>query len=46
VRALSPHIPAAVTLGYHFCFGTLGGWPRLPSVLADHLKAVDIAARD
>lgn len=28
VRALSPHIPRAVALGYHFCFGTLGGWPR------------------
>jgi hypothetical protein len=28
VRALSPHIPAGVALGYHFCFGTLGGWPR------------------
>jgi hypothetical protein len=28
VRALSPHIPETVALGYHFCFGTLGGWPR------------------
>jgi hypothetical protein len=28
VRALSPAIPDAVALGYHFCFGTLGGWPR------------------
>ena len=28
VRNLSPHIPAEVALGYHFCFGTLGGWPR------------------
>jgi hypothetical protein len=28
VRNLSPHIPSAVALGYHFCFGTLGGWPR------------------
>jgi hypothetical protein len=28
VRALSPSIPEKVTLGYHFCFGTLGGWPR------------------
>jgi hypothetical protein len=25
---LSPGIPEAVGLGYHFCFGTLGGWPR------------------
>jgi catechol 2,3-dioxygenase-like lactoylglutathione lyase family enzyme len=28
VRRLSPLIPAEVALGYHFCFGTLGGWPR------------------
>jgi hypothetical protein len=28
VRNLSPHIPADVALGYHLCFGTLGGWPR------------------
>jgi hypothetical protein len=27
-RKLSPQIPQAVLLGYHFCFGTLGGWPR------------------
>ncbi len=28
VRALSPRIPEEVELGYHFCFGTMGGWPR------------------
>ena len=28
VRELSPRIPEDVALGYHFCFGTLGGWPR------------------
>jgi hypothetical protein len=28
VRNLSPTIPQDVWLGYHFCFGTLGGWPR------------------
>jgi hypothetical protein len=28
VRALSPRIPETVLLGYHMCFGTLGGWPR------------------
>ena len=27
-RRLSPLIPEAALLGYHFCFGTLGGWPR------------------
>jgi catechol 2,3-dioxygenase-like lactoylglutathione lyase family enzyme len=25
---LSREIPADVALGYHLCFGTLGGWPR------------------
>jgi hypothetical protein len=28
VRNLVPDIPPEVALGYHFCFGTLGGWPR------------------
>jgi hypothetical protein len=28
VRALAPLVPKAALLGYHFCFGTLGGWPR------------------
>jgi hypothetical protein len=28
VRALAAPIPEDVALGYHFCFGTLGGWPR------------------
>jgi hypothetical protein len=27
-RQLSPLIPESVMLGYHLCFGTLGGWPR------------------
>jgi hypothetical protein len=27
-RRLSPLIPETALLGYHFCFGTLGGWPR------------------
>jgi hypothetical protein len=27
-RKLSPLIPEKALLGYHFCFGTLGGWPR------------------
>lgn len=26
-KVLSPRIPEKVQLGYHFCFGTLGGWP-------------------
>ncbi|MGH7908165.1 MAG: hypothetical protein ACREP6_16210 [Candidatus Binataceae bacterium] len=27
IRNLSPQIPEQVMLGYHLCFGTLGGWP-------------------
>jgi hypothetical protein len=39
VRNLSPHIPSAVALGYHFCFGTLGGWPRFrPADLGQTVK--------
>jgi hypothetical protein len=34
VPELSPYIPLATALGYHLCFGTLGGWPmREPSDL-------------
>jgi hypothetical protein len=28
IKAISPKIPEKVALGYHLCFGTLGGWPR------------------
>lgn len=28
IEAICPHIPQEVALGYHMCFGTLGGWPR------------------
>jgi hypothetical protein len=39
VRGLSPHIPPDVALGYHFCFGTLGGWPRFqPDDLGQAVK--------
>ena len=39
VRNLSPYIPADVALGYHFCFGTLGGWPRFrPDNLGQAVK--------
>ena len=39
VRNLSPHIPDEVALGYHFCFGTLGGWPRFaPDDLGQAVK--------
>jgi len=39
VRNLSPAIPPDVALGYHFCFGTLGGWPRFaPDDLGQAVK--------
>jgi len=41
VKDLSPHIPEGVDLGYHFCFGTLGGWPRF--VPGDLGKTVEFA---
>ena len=31
-RKLSLLIPDATLLGYHFCFGTLGGWPRFAPI--------------
>jgi len=40
-RVLSPLIPKDVMLGYHLCFGTLGGWPRF--VPQDLSGAVDMA---
>lgn len=41
VTALAPSIPEPVGLGYHFCFGTFGGWPRFsPSDLG---PTVDLA---
>lgn len=40
-RDLSARIPERVALGYHFCFGTLGGWPRFQP--ADLAETVDLA---
>jgi hypothetical protein len=41
VRRLSATVPAAAKLGFHFCFGTFGGWPRFaPDDLG---AAVDLA---
>lgn len=28
IKALSAQVPDSVMLGFHLCFGTLGGWPR------------------
>jgi hypothetical protein len=39
VRNLSPGIPEEVALGYHLCFGTLGGWPRFqPETLSETIR--------
>ncbi|MEA2967353.1 MAG: hypothetical protein QOE78_614, partial [Alphaproteobacteria bacterium] len=39
VRNLSPGIPEEVALGYHLCFGTLGGWPRFqPETLSETVR--------
>lgn len=40
-RRLSPLVPEKVLLGYHLCFGTLGGWPRFAP--ADLSATVDLA---
>ncbi|MGE3710304.1 MAG: hypothetical protein AB7G35_11575 [Hyphomicrobiaceae bacterium] len=41
VHALSCDIPETVMLGFHLCFGTLGGWPRFAPDSAD--KVVELA---
>jgi hypothetical protein len=38
---LNRNLPESVQLGYHFCFGTLGGWPRFAP--DDLSAAVDLA---
>lgn len=41
IARLSPRVPEKVQLGFHFCFGTFGGWPRFaPSSLG---AAVELA---
>jgi len=43
-RAISPHIPREVPLGYHTCFGTLNGWPsRQPKDLTGSVLLVNAA---
>lgn len=41
---LSAPIPAGVALGYHACFGTLGGWPLVkPDTIAHQVKFLNDA---
>lgn len=41
ILAMSRDIPESVMLGFHLCFGTLGGWPRFAPDSAD--KVVELA---
>ena len=41
VGRLSGMLPERVALGFHFCFGTFGGWPRFAP--ADLGRAVELA---
>jgi hypothetical protein len=41
ITSLSRDIPADVLLGFHLCFGTLGGWPRFEPNSTD--RAVELA---
>ncbi|MCC6472524.1 MAG: hypothetical protein IT514_02150 [Burkholderiales bacterium] len=43
-KDICPHIPKAVELGYHSCFGTLNGWPsRQPASLAGTVLLLNAA---
>jgi hypothetical protein len=44
IRRLSQKIPDDVALGFHFCFGTFGGWPRFaPDDLGRTVELVNAA---
>ena len=44
IRRLSAAIPAGVQLGFHFCFGTFGGWPAVaPATLDRTIELVNAA---
>ena len=40
LRAISSSLPEAAELGFHLCFGTLGGWPRFEPDSADRAIAL------
>ena len=44
IRRLSAKLPAAVQLGFHFCFGTFGGWPAVAPATLDRTIALVNAA--
>jgi hypothetical protein len=44
IRRLSQKVPSDVALGFHFCFGTFGGWPRFaPDDLGRTVELVNAA---
>lgn len=46
VERMSPAIPAEALLGYHLCYGTLGGWPmRHGKDLSVQVKCVEMMQR-
>jgi hypothetical protein len=46
VERMSPAIPAETLLGYHLCYGTLGGWPmRHGKDLSVQVKCVEMMLR-
>src|SRR5262249_30698958 len=46
VARMSPLIPAEAMLGYHLCYGTLGGWPmRHGKDLSVQVQCVDMMLR-
>jgi hypothetical protein len=44
VGRLSKKLPDAVALGFHFCFGTFGGWPRFEPKDLSHVVELANAA--
>jgi hypothetical protein len=44
IERLSRDIPDAVKLGFHFCFGTFGGWPAFAPTSLDRAVALANAA--
>lgn len=46
IGRLSRRLPEAVALGFHFCFGTFGGWPRFaPDDLGRAVALVNAAVK-
>ena len=43
IERMSKNLPPAVQLGFHFCFGTFGGWPAFAPASLD--RAVELANR-